>query len=221
MWFAVGEGGTHPESEWYWEWFECASAATAPWWCRFVFGRSGKVGAMCVTQRGVGLPGSDDTNVMFFVIQFPTTPPLPLPFGREAPPQWRSSGPHTRSSGPRHVPPRNKGSVSEPLPGAGVGPSSAGTEVGNKSVNYCRLGVMSPEDFAKYQVLVTPKPNREKSWNRSCQTDEVWKVCGGRKSRKKEILTSWSPTCCVIVYGKRARSALSLGPRFLGNGSCY
>ena len=60
----------------------------------------------------------------------PNNPPMG-PLGR-APPQSRSSGLPTRSSGPRHVPPRNKGNGNEPPPVAGVGPGSAGTEVGKK-----------------------------------------------------------------------------------------
>ena len=58
---------------------------------------------------------------------------LPMgPLGR-APPQSRSSGPPTRSSVPRHVPPRNTGVVSGPLPtGAGVGPSPGNVEAEKK-----------------------------------------------------------------------------------------
>ena len=87
------------------------------------------------------------------------------PLGR-APPQSRSSGPPTR----RHVPPRNKVNGNEPLPGAGVGSGSAGAEVGKKGeaselVQALSLlqSIMSPEDFAKYQVLVAPKPKQEKT----------------------------------------------------------
>ena len=49
-----------------------------------------------------------------------------------APPQSRSSGPPTRGSVPRHVPPRNLGTGSGPLPGAGVGPSPGGVEAEKK-----------------------------------------------------------------------------------------
>ena len=52
-----------------------ASAATAPWWCRCVFWAFRVSGsAKCVTQRGVGLLGSDATGVMLHVILFPTAP---------------------------------------------------------------------------------------------------------------------------------------------------
>ena len=160
--------------------------------------------AKCVTQRGVGLPGSDAIKCDAPRDTVPNNPPMG-PLGR-APPQSRSSGPPTRSCGPRHVPPRSTGAVIGPSPGAGVGPSpgnveaekkveglrhvppritesgneplpgadvgsgSAGTEVGKKGEASELLqalsllqSIMSPEDFAKYQVLVAPKPKREKT----------------------------------------------------------
>ena len=83
--------------------------------------------AKCVTQRGVGLLGSDATGVMLHVMLFPTAPPMG-PLGRP-PPQSRSSGLPTRSSGPRHIPPRNNGHGSVP----GVCPSPGGNESGKKA----------------------------------------------------------------------------------------
>ena len=85
------------------------------------------------------------------------------PWGR-APPQSRSSGPPTRSSGTRHIPHRNPGNGSVPPPGAGVGPSPGGNEPEKKAEASELLQalsllqrIMTPEDFVKYQVLVTPK----------------------------------------------------------------
>ena len=85
------------------------------------------------------------------------------PLGR-APPQSRSSGLPTRSSGPRHIPPRNPGNGSVLPPGAGVGPSPGGNEPEKKTEASELLQalsllqrIMTPEDFVKYQVLVTPK----------------------------------------------------------------
>ena len=43
----------HPHSERYWEWFECAGVATAPWWCRCVFGHSWSVGVQSVSRYAV------------------------------------------------------------------------------------------------------------------------------------------------------------------------
>ena len=98
--------------------------------------------------------------------------PNNLPMGplERAPPQSRSSGPPTRSSVPRHVPPRNSGTGSDPHalrgpPGAGVVPSPGGVEA-EKKVEAGELlqalsllqRIMTPEDFVKYQVLVAPKP---------------------------------------------------------------
>ena len=90
------------------------------------------------------------------------------PLGR-APPQSRSSGPPSRSSVPRHVPPRNASAVStSPPPGAGVGPSPGNAEVEKKAEASDLLQalsllqrIMSPEDFVKYQVWVSPpKPGK-------------------------------------------------------------
>ena len=85
------------------------------------------------------------------------------PSGR-APPQSRSSGPPTRSSGPRHIPHRNSGTGSVPCRGAGVGPSPGGNETEKRTEASELLQalsllqrIMTPEDFVKYQVLVTPK----------------------------------------------------------------
>ena len=89
---------------------------------------------------------------------------LPVgPLGR-APPQSRSSRPPTRSSFPRHVPPRNTGTVSGPPPGTGVGPSPGSVDA-EKKVEASEMlqalsllqRIMTPEDFVKYQVLVAPK----------------------------------------------------------------
>ena len=80
----------------------------------------------------------------------PNNPPM-APLGR-APPQSRSSD------------------GNEPLPGASVGSGSAGAEVGKKGeasellqASSLLQSIMSPEDFAKYQVLVALKPKREKT----------------------------------------------------------
>ena len=68
------------------------------------------------------------------------------------------------------MPSRNEGNGNEPLPRAGVGSGSAGAEVGKKldAIELLQAlslfqNIMSPEDFAKYQVLVAPKPKREKT----------------------------------------------------------
>ena len=47
------KNGVHPQSERYWKWLECASVATAPWWCRCVFGHSGSVGVQSVSRYAV------------------------------------------------------------------------------------------------------------------------------------------------------------------------
>ena len=74
------------------------------------------------------------------------------------------------SSGPRHIPPRNTGNGNVPPPGAGVGPSPGGNEPGKKAeagellqASSLLQRIMTPEDFVKYQVLVTPKPKLEKT----------------------------------------------------------
>ena len=93
--------------------------------------------------------------------------PVRGPLGR-APPPARNNVPPTRSSGPgpQTVPPRNLGNVPPPQrspPGAGVGPISA--DIGKKDeggdlVQALSLlqKIMTPEDFVKYQLLVSPKP---------------------------------------------------------------
>ena len=89
------------------------------------------------------------------------------PLGR-APPPARAKEPPTRSSGPapQTVPPRNIGKAPPPQrspPGAGVGPfadENGNKDDGNNLVQALSLlqKIMTPEDFAKYQLLVSPKP---------------------------------------------------------------
>ena len=98
-----------------------------------------------------------------------STPDGPVrgPLGR-APQPTRNNVPPTRSSGPgpQTVPPRNLGNVPPPQrspPGAGVGPISADIgkrDEGGDLVQALSLlqKIMTPEDFVKYQLLVSPKP---------------------------------------------------------------
>ena len=106
-----------------------------------------------------------DTPRDFSAVDGPVRGPLgraPLPARNNVPPT-RSSGP---GPGPQTVPPRNMENVPPPQrspPGAGVGPISA--DIGKKDeggdlVQALSLlqKIMTPEDFVKYQLLVSPKP---------------------------------------------------------------
>ena len=115
----------------------------------------------CDTPRDFSIPNS----------------PVRGPLGR-APQPARNNVPPTRSSGPgpRTVPPRNFGNG--PPPAAGVGPMS--TDVGNKDEGgdvaqalSLLQKIMTPEDFVKYQVMITPKPKQNKKTREQELADKV------------------------------------------------
>ena len=103
--------------------------------------------------------------------------PVRGPLGR-APQPARSTVPPTRSSGPgpRTVPPRNL--ENGPPLGSGVGTMS--TDVGKKDEG-CDLAqalsllqkIMTPEDFVKYQTMITPKPKQNKKTREQELADKV------------------------------------------------
>ena len=86
-------------------------------------------------------------------------------------PPTRSSGP-----GPQTVPPRNFGNG--PPPGAGVGPMSADVgkkDEGGDSVQALSLlqKIMTPEDFVKCQLLISPKQKQNKKTREQELADKV------------------------------------------------
>ena len=115
----------------------------------------------CDTPRDFSIPNS----------------PVRGPLGR-APQPARNHVPPTRSSGPgpQTVPPRNLGNG--PPPGAGVGPMS--TDVGKKDEGRdlaqalsLLQKIMTPEDFVKYQVLISPKQKPNKKTREQELADKV------------------------------------------------
>ena len=121
--------------------------------------------AMCAMRPSLGLPGNVATGVMLLVI----TPVLAST--HESIREGASSVAEHRSSyqvlGPLQIPPRNAGNG--PPPGAGVGPGSFGDlvkkeEAGDLVQALSLLqNIMSPEDFAKYQGTIAPKPKQKKT----------------------------------------------------------
>ena len=127
------------------------------------------VSAKCVVQRGVGLPGSDATSVMLRVILYLAVPSCV---------RW---GGHLLSRVALVLPLVALGlaifhcgilamEVCSP-PGAGVGPSPGGNEPGKKAeagellqaLSLLHEDYLTPEDFVKYQVLLTLKPKPGKT----------------------------------------------------------
>ena len=53
VWIAVCKSWLYHWWKFDWELLKCASAATAPWWCRCVFGHSGSVGVQSVSRYAV------------------------------------------------------------------------------------------------------------------------------------------------------------------------
>ena len=120
----------------------------------------------CDTPRDFSIPNS----------------PVRGPLGR-APQPTRNNVPPTRSSGPgpQTVPPRNFGNVpppQRPPPGAGVGPISADVgkrDEGSDLVQALSLlqKIMTPEDFVKYQLLISPKQKQNKKTREQELADKV------------------------------------------------
>ena len=115
----------------------------------------------CDTPRDFSIPNS----------------PVRGPLGR-APQLARNNVPPTRSSGPgpQTVPPRNFGNG--PPPGAGVGPISADVgkrDEGGDLVQALSLlkKIMTPEDFVKYQLLISPKQKQNKKTREQELADKV------------------------------------------------
>ena len=124
--------------------------------------------AKCVVPHRVGQPGNDAISVMLLVTQFPTTSPWVLWDGRPL-----SHAVLVLLLVALDLDVFHPGIlVIEvcPPPGAGVGPSPSGNEPQKKAEASELLQalslfqrIMTPEDFVKYQVLVTPKPKPGKT----------------------------------------------------------
>ena len=173
MWFSVGENGLHPSVTMglgMVRMCKCCDRSAVVQVRFWTFRESGS--AKCVMRRGVGLPGSDATSVMLFVTRFPTTLFSPVP---PSPPTPRVLwGGHLLSRevqvlrlGALGLDTFHRGTMGmgmSPLRGVVLAPVLAGMrwERREKLVSCCKLcllqTIMSPEDFAKYQVLVAPKP---------------------------------------------------------------
>ena len=134
--------------------------------------------AIFVTRSGVGLRENVATGVTLLVISpSQTVQFVDRSLGR-APQPARNNVPPTRSfgPGPQTVPPRNFGNG--PPPGAGVGPMSADVgkrDEGGDLVQALSLlqKIMTPEDFDKYQLLISPKQKQNKNTREQELADKV------------------------------------------------
>ena len=122
-----------------------------------------------------------------------------------------------------------------PPPGAGFGPEIGWGQIWGKRkklVTCCKLSVFSRvscrrKNCAKYHILVTPKPKKEKTRGHELadRVKSLERLRSQEAAHKGQI--DWSLTCSVIVicfracshvFGWRARSAMNFGPRWRGNG---